>query len=302
MVKKFFQSAILVLGLFLVGCSDTQISAPQTKSSETYSSKSSKPVDQTYQDLQKLNYSNEQQITVNNNEPGFTASELKVQTPWQKYSDLDRLNRAVDAEALLNKSLMPTTKREPLVWNPTGWHNKKMPNGTFLYNRSHLIGYQFTGQNNNPKNLITGTVSLNNPEMLNNEDTVAAYLKESSDHYVRYSVRPVYRGDELVPRGVWMRAQSLTDDRIHFNLYIFNIQDGMKIDYQTGYSQVVGEQNQQPEVQTNQKIWGNKRSKVYHVPGQRTYESGQKQGNPNNRVWFNSEQEAQNAGYRRAKN
>lgn len=51
---------------------------------------------------------------------------------------------------MLNQSLMPTVKREALTVDPTGWHNKRV-NGQWLYNRSHLIGYQLTGQNNNFK-------------------------------------------------------------------------------------------------------------------------------------------------------
>lgn len=299
MVKKKFISLVLFLALGLIGCTQVEKeSAPAISTEQSVTEK----------DLVKMDYNGQQQITVNDNNPGFPAEELTVRTPWEKYADLDGLNRAVEADALLNQSLMPKVKREPLVWNPTGWHNKKMPDGKFIYNRSHLIGYQFTGQNNNPKNLMTGTVSLNNPEMLVNEDTIAAYLKESPKHYVRYSVKPIYRGNELVARGVWMRAQSLTDQRIRLNTYIFNVQNGMKIDYATGYSQIVGGANEasqssqksQPVLpEQNGKIWGNKRSKVYHVPGQATYKQ---QGNPENRVWFNSEQEAQNAGYRKASN
>jgi DNA-entry nuclease len=301
MVNKKFKSLFLLvtLGLGLTGCTQVQKElAPVVSTEQSVTEK----------DLANMDYNGQQQITVNDNNPGFPAEELTVRTPWEKYADLDGLNRVVEADALLNQSLMPKAKREPLVWNPTGWHNKKMPDGKFIYNRSHLIGYQFTGQNNNPKNLMTGTVSLNNPEMLVNEDTIAAYLKESPKHYVRYSVKPIYRGNELVARGVWMRAQSLTDQRIRLNTYIFNVQNGMKIDYATGYSQIVGganedsqssQQSQLTQPEQEGKIWGNKRSKVYHVPGQATYKQ---QGNPENRVWFNSEQEAQNAGYRKASN
>ena len=113
----------------------------------------------------------------------------------------------------------PSAKREPLTWNPTGWHNKKTAHG-WLYNRSHLIGYQLTGENNNPKNLMTGTQTLNSPLMLAHEMDIAYYLKQSNDHYVRYEVKPIFRGNELVARGVQMRAQSIGDNTIHFNVYI----------------------------------------------------------------------------------
>lgn len=193
--------------------------------------------------LANLNYQNDQEITVNNNKPTFAKSDLSIQNgAWQSFADLDKLNRAVQADALLNKSLMPTTKREPLYVNPTGWHNKKLATG-WLYNRSHLIGYQLTGQNNNPKNLMTGTRSLNAPEMLKHEDDIAYYLKQNPNNFIRYRVKPIYRGDELVARGVQMVAESLdsqgnSDGQVSFNVYIFNVEKGVTINYSTGTSVV----------------------------------------------------------------
>lgn len=187
-------------------------------------------------DLAAKNYAGQQEIVIDQNNPGFSASDLSTaHGAWERYTDLDSQNRAVDAQALLNQSLMPTAKREPLTWDPTGWHNRRTAHG-WLYNRSHLIGFQLSGENNNPKNLITGTMSLNNPLMLAHEMDIATYLKASSNHYVRYEVRPVYRGSELVARGVQMRAQSIGDNNIHFNVYIFNVEAGYTIDYATGTS------------------------------------------------------------------
>lgn len=194
-------------------------------------------------DLANLNYQSSQEIEVNNNTPTFTKSELTTSNgAWQKFSDLDNLNRAIEADALLNKSLMPTAKRESLYVNPTGWHNKRIKGG-WLYNRSHLIGYQLTGQNNNPKNLMTGTRSLNSPEMLKHENDIAYYLKQNPNNYIRYRVKPIYRGDELVARGVQMMAESMNssgqpDKQVSFNVYIFNIEKGVKINYSDGTSVV----------------------------------------------------------------
>ncbi|KRN97701.1 prophage nuclease precursor [Companilactobacillus kimchiensis] len=191
--------------------------------------------------LANLNYQGTQEIAVNNNTPTFTKSELNVSNgSWQEFADLDNLNRAIQADALLSRSLMPTAKREPLYVNPTGWRNKKV-NGGWLYNRSHLIGYQLTGQNNNPKNLMTGTRSLNSPEMLKHENDIAYYLKQNPNNYIRYRVKPIYRNDELVARGVQMMAESMTsngqaDNGVSFNVYIFNIEKGVKINYSDGTS------------------------------------------------------------------
>ena len=188
--------------------------------------------------LANLDYNGTQEIIVNNNDPNFSQADLStVNGAWQKYGDLDNLNRVTAANALLNVSLMPSAKREPLHWNPTGWHNKRISGG-WLYNRSHLIGYQLTGQNNNPKNLMTGTRSLNSPEMLAHEMDIAYYLKQSSSHYIRYRVTPVFRGNELLPRGVQMEAQSVGDNSVHFNVYIFNVQEGVTLNYNDGTSQI----------------------------------------------------------------
>lgn len=186
--------------------------------------------------LAALTYSGTQEITVNHNNPGFSRKQLsKAHGAWQTYHNLDSNNRVTGAAALLNQSLMPHAARESLTVDPTGWHNKRTQHG-WLYNRSHLIGYQFTGQNNNPKNLMTGTRTLNSPLMLHNEMDVATYLHASKANYVRYTVTPIFRGNELVARGVQMRAQSLGSNEIHFNVYIFNVEPGYTIDYNTGYS------------------------------------------------------------------
>ncbi len=155
---------------------------------------------------------------------------------WQKFSDLDSLNRAGEANAMLHNSMMPKDEREALYVNPTGWKNKKTKTG-WLYNRAHLIGFQLSGENNNPKNLMTATRSLNTPCMLEYENRVADYLHETNNH-VRYQVTPVFKDDELVARGVEMQAQSIEDDELQFHVYIFNVEEDMEINYQDGTSKV----------------------------------------------------------------
>lgn len=186
--------------------------------------------------LASLNYNGQNIITVNNNDPSFSKSDLSTSNgAWQRYGNLDDLNRVTSANALLNESLMPNSPREALHVDPTGWHNKRIPRG-WLYNLCHLIGYQLTGQNNNLKNLMTGTRQLNDPDMLRYEDQVADYIKESRNNYVRYRVTPIFRGNELLARGVEMEGQSTNGNTIHFNVYIFNVQDGVKLNYSNGTS------------------------------------------------------------------
>lgn len=192
--------------------------------------------------LANLDYSNTQTIEVNDNKPTFSGDDLSLaHKAWGKYGDLDQLNRATTAEAMLNQSLMPTAKRGDISnVKPTGWHNKKVNKG-YLYNRSHLIGYALSGENDNWKNLITGTAQLNNPEMLRFEMDIKYYLEKSKDNYVRYSVTPVFRGDELLARGVHLMAQSIKSDDIKFNVYIFNVQDDVTLNYSDGTSKTKNE-------------------------------------------------------------
>ena len=186
------------------------------------------------QKLSTLNYEGKSVVNVNNNNPDFSKEDLDTsQGAWQKYGDLDSQNRVTAANALLNKSLMPKTKREALHVNPTGWHNKKI-NHHWLFNRSHLIG----SQNNNWKNLMTGTRHLNDPDMLMYENEVATYLKSSPTNYVRYRVTPIFRNNELLARGVEMEGQSINSNDVHFHVYIFNVQDGVTLDYNTGNSKI----------------------------------------------------------------
>ncbi|MBC1253636.1 DNA/RNA non-specific endonuclease [Listeria welshimeri] len=161
-----------------------------------------------------------QVISVNNQVPVFTQEELSLKEGmWQKFSDLDSLNRVGEANAMLHNSMMPKVEREALYVNPTGWKNKKTKTG-WLYNRAHLIGFQLSGENNNPKNLMTATRSLNTPCMLEYENRVADYLHETNNH-VRYRVTPVFKDDEL-----------------QFHVYIFNVEEDMEINYQDGTSKV----------------------------------------------------------------
>ena len=266
--------------------------------------------------LNTLNYSGKDIVTVNGNKPSFSqATKSKKYGPWQKYSNLDYLNRAHAANALLNKKLMPHTEREPLFVDPTGWHNKRISDG-WLYNRCHLIGYQLTGQNNNLKNLITGTRQLNDPDMLKYENKVADYIRSSNKHYIRYRVTPIWRGTELLARGVQMEAQSIGDNSVHFNVFIFNVEPGVKLNYKNGRSQVTTSSKVKKAKKASKKhyvaasvihhkkgtistakyrVVGNKLSKIYHIMNGANYHISS-----SNAVYFPSEAAARAAGYRKS--
>lgn len=177
-------------------------------------------------------------VTINNNQPTFSNDDLAI-TPngWQSFSDLDGLNRVGPANALLHKDMMPNFDRGDIsnVY-PSGWNQKNLGNNEWLYDRCHLIGFQLTGENANWKNLFTGTAQMNRPKknsMLEYENLVAGYLKQTGN-YVRYRVTPYFVGEDLVCRGVQMEAQSVEDDQLSFNVFVFNHADNVKIDFATG--------------------------------------------------------------------
>lgn len=184
-------------------------------------------------------YSGQAYIEVNNNIPDFSESDLTT-TSFEKYSDLDELGRCGVAYANVGKDTMPTEKRGSIGQvKPSGWHTIKYDNvdGKYLYNRCHLIGYQLTAENANEKNLITGTRYLNINGMLDFENMVADYVKETNNH-VLYRVTPVFEGDNLVASGVQMEAMSVEDHgaAVQFNVYCYNVQPEITIDYSNGDS------------------------------------------------------------------
>ena len=185
-------------------------------------------------------YSGDAYVEINGNVPYFTDSELST-TSYEYYSDLDSLGRCGVCMANIGPDLMPTEERGEIGnIKPTGWHTIKYSEiieGNYLYNRCHLIGFQLAGENDNEKNLITGTRYLNMSGMLPFENMVADYVKETGNH-VLYRVTPIFEGDNLVADGVLIEAESVEDNGsgILFNVFCYNIQPGIVIDYATGDS------------------------------------------------------------------
>lgn len=178
-------------------------------------------------------------VELYNNEPGFSGNELTSES-FENYAELDALGRCGTAYANVGRDLMPTAERGNISQvKPTGWQSVRYDNvdGKSLYNRCHLIGWQLTGEDANWQNLITGTRYMNVEGMLPFENMVADYVKETGNH-VLYRVTPVFRGDNLVADGVQMEALSVEDkgDGISFNVFCYNAQPGIFIDYATGES------------------------------------------------------------------
>ena len=182
-------------------------------------------------------------IEINNNVPYFTDEQKAETNCFEMYSDLDSLGRCGVAYANIGKEIMPTEERGEIGnVKPSGWHTANYHehvSGNYLYNRCHLIGYQLSGENANEKNLITGTRYLNVEGMLPFENYVDNYVKSTNNH-VLYRVTPVFEGDNLVVNGIQMEAYSVEDEGqgIKFNVFVYNVQPGIRINYATGDSEL----------------------------------------------------------------
>ncbi|MGI6013953.1 MAG: DNA/RNA non-specific endonuclease [Oscillospiraceae bacterium] len=178
-------------------------------------------------------------VVINDNIPEFAESDLTT-TSFEQYAALDAFGRCGVAYANVGTDTMPTEERGSIGQvKPSGWQTVKYDfvDGKYLYNRCHLIGYQLTAENANKENLITGTRYLNIKGMLPFENMVADYVKETGNH-VLYRVTPIFEGENLVAKGVQMEAKSVEDDGegICYNVFCYNSQPGVVIDYATGES------------------------------------------------------------------
>lgn len=199
-------------------------------------------------------YDGKAYVAVNNNEPFFTDSDMTT-TAFENYSDLDSLGRCGVAYANICRDIMPTEERGKIgMIKPSGWHTVKYDviKDRYLYNRCHLIGYQLAGENANPKNLITGTRYLNVEGMLPFENLVADYVNNTGNH-VLYRVTPMFSGSNLVANGVLIEAKSVEDNGggILFNVYCYNVQPGVGINYENGDSWLDGTTPQKQSAQTD---------------------------------------------------
>ena len=185
-------------------------------------------------------YSGAPSVAINDNKPQFSSDEITTSS-FESYGALDKLGRCTTATACIGKDLMPTEERDSIgMVKPTGWKQNKYPglvdsDPPYLYNRCHMIGYQLTGENANEKNLITGTRYMNVEGMLPYENKVAEYIKSTGNH-VMYRVTPVFEGNNLLCSGVQIEAYSVEDKGkgISFNVYCYNVQPGVVIDYKDG--------------------------------------------------------------------
>lgn len=241
----------LATGSFLTGCNRLKENIEKSNSIEEFIVNSTKnetteekttvnediPFEKIKDKLLASNYRGLPYIVLNNNKPYFKHEDYSLPN-FQTYAPLDNLGRCTYTYVKMNKDDMPKKKRESIgMVKPTGWHTSKYDfvDQSYLYNRCHLIGYQFTGQNANPNNLITGTRYLNIDGMNGLENKIASYVRNSNDS-ILYRVTPIFTGNNLLAEGVLMEASSVKDygKSLSVCVFAYNVQPGVIIDYKTG--------------------------------------------------------------------
>lgn len=188
-------------------------------------------------------YNRHLSVDINDNKPNLKKGDASAGA-FIRLSELDSLGRCGTAYMCAGPETLPTEERGEIGHvRPSGWHTVKYPEvipDRYLYNRSHLLMYALSGLNDDERNLITGTRQLNADQdagMLHYENIVLDYIKETGNH-VLYKVTPVFAGDNLVADGVLMEALSVEDDQVSFCAFVYNVQDGVNIDYKTGESEL----------------------------------------------------------------
>ncbi|MBE7056157.1 MAG: hypothetical protein E7388_01785 [Ruminococcaceae bacterium] len=214
-------------------------------------------------------FSGKAYVVINDNEPYFTKEEITTKA-YEFYSELDSLGRCGVTMACIGQELMPEEERGSIGQvKPSGWQTVKYDfvDGKYLYNRCHLIGFQLTGENANVQNLITGTRYMNVEGMLPFENMVADYVKETGNHCM-YRATPIFQGNNLVASGVLLEAYSVEDqgEGVLFNVYCYNNQPGIEINYTNGESRSVEKAESTAEPGKIENFVLNVSSKKFHRP------------------------------------
>lgn len=204
-----------------------------------------------YQKLAKLDFKSGSRayVYVNNDHSTLIRNAWKVNKVI--YSNLDNLNRTSSSNTafLEKRNVADQSLRVRQYIDPTGWHSNKR-NGVQIYNRGHLIAYSVSagidqdgnynprnksGDQNNPKNLFTQSAFTNQKIQTIYEAKVRKALRQGDK--VIYQATPIFRGNELMARGINLQAISVEGD-LDFNVYIFNVQPDYVFNYNNGRARI----------------------------------------------------------------
>lgn len=271
-IKNNLLILISVIGLAFAGCNINDLNLFGTSDNVKVYDKNDISIPVNIEDVPK--YRGIPYVEINDNKPSFSD---KDKDRVEEYSKLDKLGRCGPAFANVGKELMPTSPRESIRdVRPSGWHTVKYDGiieDRYLYNRCHLIAFMLAGENANERNLITGTRYFNVEGMLPFENQVADYVKSTGNH-VLYRVRPIFKGNDLVARGVQMEAKSVEDGGkgVSFNVYCYNIQPGIRINYKDGSSQPESKVQKNKNKKNKKPYKSNKTKKARKKYGMNVYQ------------------------------
>ena len=180
---------------------------------------------------------------INNNIPEFTEKDLKIEEDYYTEIKNDKAGMAM-IKTSWKKSNQDDEKDDYSSIIPSGFKQKKYDTsiipGGYLYHRCHLIAWKLGGIDVDKRNIITGTQCFNIDGMKEFEDKVYDYLKENKTNQVLYRVTPDFKGNNELANGVQIEAYSIEDmGKLQFNVYIYNVQNGISIDYTTGESKLL---------------------------------------------------------------
>lgn len=206
-MKRLFSLIFTLLSMItLVGCSGAkeEIKVPEEKIEQ----QQSKFDENLFKEAGLLPFKNEKQLVL---------------------EELDSLSRAKGGHIQFKNSDEPTEKRNSkLTYDPVGWHNYKFYYGdgtkeAWLMSRGHLIGYQFSGLNDEKRNLVpmtnwlnsgnyTGIDDSNENSMIYYENKLDSWLAKQPNDYLDYKVTPIYQEDELIPRQIELQYVGIDEN------------------------------------------------------------------------------------------
>jgi hypothetical protein len=134
--------------------------------------------------------------------PGIARARppLPPRAPGVVLNSLDELGRPTGAAATITRELLGTGSAASRSILPPGFAGQAANHA-----RGHLIARSLGGSGRDPRNLVTlFNRGANSPVMRDFEAQVANAVRAGQT--VRYEVVPIYRGAELMPRAVTLRA------------------------------------------------------------------------------------------------
>lgn len=197
---------------------------------------------------QKIQYNGHGAFIIDDNQTKLNA---KIISAPYAVNKVDSLGRPTEGNAWLNKSSRQYRNRYETGngatnFKPQGFIQRTHLKGAYshAYDRGHLLGYALVGNvrgfdasESNSENIATQTAWANeaHSKVSTGQNYYEGIVRKAldSNKKVRYRVTNVYQGRNKVPSGAHLEAKS-SDNSVEFNVFIPNVQPGLKINYATG--------------------------------------------------------------------